>query len=80
MMLINYGADAAITNRSGDTYLHVAATYNGCSIIKALHNIHNININTNNHKGITALHIAARFGYHKTVQTLLDIGADVDNW
>lgn len=79
-MLMNYGADVTIINKRGDTYLHIAATYNGFSIIKVIYNKHSINTNTNNHNGITALHIAARFGYHKTVQTLLDIGADVDNW
>ncbi|RDD41571.1 Transient receptor potential cation channel subfamily A member 1 [Trichoplax sp. H2] len=78
-ILLNNGANLAIVNNNGDGYLHIAAARNFHNLIKTYCNIGSINVNVKNKIAKTPLHITAGLGHLKTLQTLLDLGADVNN-
>ena len=60
------------------TYLHLASRYNKENNVKLLLHKKIININNTNSKGMTALMLAAKYGYINIVNMLLDNNADIE--
>ena len=58
------------------TYLHIASRYNKEKNLELLLGKNVININKQNSKSMTALMLAAKYGYIKIVKLLLNNGAD----
>lgn len=75
---MEHKAALTVTDNNGDTYFHLAASNNSYTLIDTYSSFASATVNVKNKIGKTPLHIAARFGYLKTVQVLLDCGADVN--
>ncbi len=75
--LIEQGADVNVSDRNGDTALHIASRYGNQAAVKILlPMIHDLN--TGNELGYTALHYAAKNGHIEILQLLISNGADVN--
>lgn len=76
-LLLEFGADANVTNNFGHTPLILTSTGGHKEIVKLLLD-HGANVNATNNKGYTALWWASFFGYKEIVALLLNCGADVN--
>ena len=76
--MLENGATLAVTDNNGDTYLHYAASKDAHTLIETYSNLTSATVNVKNKIGKTPLHIAARLGHLKTVQILINCGADVN--
>ncbi len=75
--LIEQGADANVSDRNGDTALHIASRYGNQPAVKILlPMIHDLN--TGNEWGYTALHYAAKYDHIEILQWLISNGADAN--
>ena len=75
--LIEQGADANVSDRNGNTALHIASDYGSQPAVKILlPMIHDLN--AGNGWGYTALHYAAKNGHIEILQLLISNGADVN--
>ncbi|KAF7989329.1 hypothetical protein HCN44_008003 [Aphidius gifuensis] len=79
LLLLHDGCNINIVDNSGFNLLHFAAYYCHDVCLKTiLCYDKNININSQNNAGDTALHIASKLGYKAIVNTLVECGADRD--
>ncbi|KAJ9654751.1 hypothetical protein H2198_006269 [Neophaeococcomyces mojaviensis] len=62
--------------RLDTTVLHAAASANLLDIVE--HLIHNFDVNIQDEKGYTPLHLAARWGHQSVAETLFHAGASID--
>ena len=75
--LIEQGADANVSDRNGNTALHIASDYGSQPAVKILlPMIHDLN--AGNGWGYTALHYAAKNGHIEILQLLISNGADAN--
>lgn len=78
--LLNYGADIKAKDFNGETPIHYA-TWNtqipGSAVSQLIDYGDNSIIETQNNKGRTALHLAAKSGSLKKIQILLRCGSDI---
>jgi ankyrin repeat protein len=78
-LLLAYGADPNLQDRSGRTALHLAAEHSGnsCSLVKQfLH--HGSAVDVRNNEGWTPLHETANRGHLECMEQLVGYGADVN--
>ena len=75
-VLLNAGADPNIADANGYTCLHYAAQSIQCTEILQAIISHGINVNATNKVNVTALEIACQKGNNKTINVLLNVGAD----
>jgi len=79
--LRRYGADLTMTDRNGNTALHLAATHNRHDVLQALvqdRPNHAPELSILNYDGFAPLHLAVLGGDLQMVQTLLLASADVN--
>ena len=72
-MYLETGGDPNVQSADGDTALHKARNEETALILAEL-----TDVNIKNNKGRSPLHSAARWGYIRVIQHLLDRGADVN--
>lgn len=85
-MLVLAGASLGARDRSGKTPLHIATETNQLECLKALlqpvkeHPTRKMStiLNQKNYNGQTCVHVAAKLGHIKTLQTLVYYGADIN--
>jgi len=65
-------------DRKGNTYLHLAARYGNAGMCKQFVNVGEIDIDTKNETGNTALHVCIANKKPHLARTLIRLGADVD--
>lgn len=70
--LLSHHSDYNYANHCGDTALMVHCTRYNYHIIRRLLQISDINVNAQNCKGNTALHVCAIYGYRQGAELLLD--------
>jgi ankyrin repeat protein len=79
--LLNNGYDVNVCDINGLTLLHIASWNNQVEIVDMLlkhgATFDKINLNIQNHKGETPLHLACLFGHIKIVHLLLREGIDL---
>jgi len=74
-LLLDHNADVHMGNNSGDTPLHVAASYGSLEVAGILLEC-KVEVNSRNHDGSTPLHFASSSGHPNVVQLFLDYDAD----
>ena len=79
--LANLGADLKITDKTGQSIIHLAAKKDKHQVIeKLLQNEDKLlKIDENDLFDNTPLHLACSRGHTKTVEVLLDLGASIEN-
>lgn len=83
LLLLHAGAPINLINVDRNSALHLACSNGHLNCCKAIlffaeHMLIKININGQNKKGDTPLHIASRWGFQEMIETLLENGAKVD--
>lgn len=76
-LLLRRGCDPTARNIQGRTALHVAAEHGSIETIKLLLNLPQVDLETYDTSGLSALHLAAAAGHEAVVALLLDRGADL---
>ena len=77
LSLIRAGANTSAKNVEEETAFHKAAKFGQNKILEELNSIDSKLINDGDSNKDTALHLAAKGCHYKTVQLLIDLGADV---
>lgn len=75
-LLLSHDADQSAINLSGFGVLHLAASTASLDMIEYWVSDRQIDVNSSNEKGITALHCAAHKGDHKGFDLLVSLGGD----
>ena len=77
-LLLNYSSlDLTYTNKSGNTYIHLAVIYNNISLVEKLIK-KNIDLNKINNEGNTCLHLAYLYNNNEIIDLLIKNGANIN--
>jgi cytohesin len=78
-LLLTHGADATLANAKGYAPIHLAAGYNNALAVEHLVKLGRVDPDSLSQSGLTALQIAAEFGHLAVLNTLIKLGAKIEN-